>query len=304
MNIITEKSLLLLRKEFNDIEGLYRDRCVEKNGELKPHFWEPPKPRKDPFSLWGTDDLMVKEEWNIDKLMSRLIAIGLNLELPVADFIQSGIKRDLPSDNKPLTTLLLRSNAADEARHYKGFQGLKSIYGVDQEDLEEANRITSVWESHMSIEYPLMISQLIEIGAFLIELGLMRLFGGKYVSEIAYGISTDEIRHVATARTVCSKLGYGPSKPSRRLTNTLNETLDFMLEPLTNIEAKDELGLNPNKDFLLKCSKEFVERGFSREFNNLVTYFESSSLLEMRNDYYNDREVFTGDLDTLLAEMA
>jgi len=303
MNIITEKSINLLRNNYSSIEGLYRDRCINKDGKLIPHFWEPTKVTKDIFSLWGTDDLLVKEEWRIDKLMSRLIAIGLNLEIPVAHYIQSGIKRELPTEDRELTIKLLKSNAADEGGHYKGFKYLQAIYGVDEEDLKEAENITSIWTSHTQEEYPLMVSQLIEVGAFLIELGLMRLFGGKSFSRISYGISNDEIRHIATSRYICRKLGYKPSKPNNKLSKTLDETLDFMLEPLKDIDTKQELGVNANKDFFIKCSKELISTGFSSPLNNLIVFFESFSPFEISNTKMYDRTSYTGDLDTLLESL-
>ncbi|MEI2419592.1 hypothetical protein V6O07_04915 [Arthrospira platensis SPKY2] len=304
-DLITKKSLRLLRNNNNSIQSLYNERCTIKDGLLKPHFWKPINVSKDPFSLWGTDDLIIEDENKyVEDLMSRIIATGLNLELPVAEFIQCGIKTELPSENVDTTIKLLKSNACDEGSHYKGFKLLQSNYYVNPKHLDEAYNITNQWTSFMNKEYPLMISQLIEVGVFLITLGIMRLLGGKSFAKIAYGISEDEVRHIATSRTICHKLNYDPSRPPNSILPLVNQTLDFILEPINKIDLKEYIGFELNKDFFIKCSQDLISTGFSYDLNDLVTYSESFSPFELENNAMYDRVTSNEDLDELLKELA
>lgn len=304
-DLITKKSLKLLRNNNNSIQSLYNERCTIKDGLLKPHFWKPINVSKDPFTLWGTDDLILEDvSGDIEDLMSRVISIGLNLELPVAEFIQCGIKTELPSEERDTTIKLLKSNACDEGAHYKGFKLLQSNYYVNPEHLEESSKITGHWTSFMYKEYPLMVSQLIEVGVFLITLGIMRLLGGKSFSKIAYGISEDEVRHIATSRSICHKLKYNPSNPPNSLLPVVKETLDFILDPLERINIKDYIGFDLKKDFFIGCSNELINTGFSYELNDLVTYSESFSPFELENNSMYDRVTSDKNLDELLNELS
>ena len=273
-----------------DFTKLYHSRCIEDSGKHKPHFWMPQAIKPTPFTLFGSSNLSVMPEWRVEKTIGKILALNLNLELPVGDFIDAATKRDLP--DLPGLKLLLKSNISDEARHYKGFEYAVEAYSVDPLDLKEAKIIAAAWNQKMEYYHPVLLATALEIKIFLVALGCLRLFGGAELARMARKISEDEFRHTKTNRSLLIELGIdGYTLPSD-IEQLVSDTLYWLVCDL-NLEGKAVYSDRNFIDyqFLQQASDQLMTYGYAPEFDELVFCADDAAPFEVDNAKLYDREI-------------
>ena len=176
---------------------LYSSRCYAEEGKLKPHWWKPQPISEFCPQLFSVENI---EDEGVDISLKKLIALGLELELPVGDFINQATKRELPKSDYMMK--LLKSNIRDEAAHYKGFKYANDI--INTPYIKEAEIIRKEWEAMTA--HPIELARHLEVAVFLVTLGYMRIVGGHTLNHMAEEISRDESRHVSTNTQIVKDL--------------------------------------------------------------------------------------------------
>lgn len=268
-------------------EQLYRDRCMVIDGELKPTFWNPQPIPYEPLCLYGDEDNATEEAWNCEPAISRLIALGFELELEVGEFIREAGARDLPTD--PYLKKLLQSNVADEAKHYKGFVYAKEAFPVPEKDLLVASGLRMGWQQQAEIEHPLLVAMALEIGVFLPFLGCSRLFGGKSLASLSRKIAEDEFRHVLTNRTLLDYMGIDAWRLPVQLDHLITQTIDWAIGDLAIPE--DEVDVDFNLDFVLEASRNLITTGEARDYDDVVFIADHVLPFEVSNASQYDRSL-------------
>jgi hypothetical protein len=253
---------------------LYTDRCYEKEGKLIPHYWKPSEILNEPPCLFADESSPIDSNWGVESVISRVLALGLHLELPVGEFIAEASKQDLPQD--PILAKLLKSNIADEARHYRGFELASEVYPIAPMDLVEAKIVTAEWQSINC--HAIEAAQALETGVFLATLGFLRLAGGKSLCKMASQIARDEYRHVATNRGILVALDY-PLMPN--FWGTVENTLLWLFDGL-NI-PKSATGMKVDCDFFVNSGKSLLLTGEARKLDDLVGFVHHNLPFEISN---------------------
>ncbi len=268
------------------LEQLYLDRCylTVEDGKPIPHFWSPNPVKKVLYTLYGDDNSPILEEWGVAPVIEKILALGLELEIPVGEFVNAATKKDLPTE--PFAKKLLSSNAADEARHYEGFDSAATAYGVRSSVVDEAKAIASRFKETTDSCHPLEPAQILEVGIFLVTLGFLRLAGGKELATMAARISEDESRHTVANRTTLYLMGINPAKPPGVLRNLTLQTLDWVFDGL-NI-PEEEVGEEFNKDFCIRASNELITTGRAVDYDSVVFLTDHLLPFECKNvDLYS-----------------
>lgn len=253
----TFKSLLESRSYLSD------------DGKLVPHFWRPEPMVKKPYTLFADDTMLVDESWNIDKVIQKIISLGLFLEMPVGEWVLEGRKRELSNLPKEALTLL-QTNISDETAHDKGFKFAAKAYPVSSEIMNEASVIAEAWLSNK--EHPLQKACFAETGVFLISLGVMRLVGGESLCSMAEQIARDESRHVSTNRGVLNALGMSVNVPPTSISNLVTDTLDWFLDGFSVPGDDIAEDFDFNKDFLMRSSASLIATGLAPAFDSVLNF--------------------------------
>ena len=232
---------------------LYQARCYEG----RPHFWKPQPIGEIKPQLLSLEPV---EDEEVIEVIQKVIALGLNLELPVGRFVHEACNKDLPSS--PHVKTLLKSNEADEAAHYRGFlyaqEQVKSPY------LQEASLIRDKWEGLPN--HPIELARHLEVAIFLVSLGFLRVLGGKELDLMSMEISKDEARHVSTNTQVCEDL----SLSSSNLEKEGEEILDFLFSGFSFRHPLLDYTLN--LDFFLEESRSLLEDKVAPRLQELVDF--------------------------------
>lgn len=264
-------------------QSIYKERCY---ADGSPHYWDPQPMESEPFTLFGEDDELCDESWGADRTVSRVLALGLHLELPVGQWVYDARKELSGLDGQKDTVLaLLKSNIKDEHAHDKGFRLAAKAYPLIGNDYEEAGLIADRWLSNS--EHPLAKAAISEVGIFLVTLGVMRVVGGRSLCTFAARISHDEARHVSTNRSVLFDMGYRPDQPTNSLMELRKDTLAWAMEYL-NVPS-DVLGDKLNADYLIEQSTQLITTGTAPEFDELVYMADHNLPFELSNSDMYDR---------------
>ena len=193
------------------------------------------------------------------------------LELPVKDFLQQGLEKDLP--DKPGVVEALLSNQADEDRHDLGLSYIVAAHGVDPKAESEALRIRDAWLSDES--HPILKASILERSVFFVLLPMFRFCGDIGLRTLAADISRDEQTHVAIHGMVAHDLGL---KSTPKLNKLRKATVQWVV---------DGMGLSDNKylnkDFWLKQSDNLYTRGKAEglaetQRSRMPAFFEASNV--------------------------
>lgn len=259
------------------IRDLYLSRClISPEGTPVPTFWTPQVVDYYPICLYSSVDREADPQ--ALKLVQRLITLALKLEVEVGTMVLQGLKRELPKADPELLPLL-KSNAADEGRHYKGFKFASDTYGTV--DCPKLDSLVKDWLTlgDSDSTHPVHIAGLLEVSVFLISLGLLRIVGSPSLSRLAMAVAEDEFRHVQTNQAVSSGLGFWstPSKPTQDL---IDATLEWMWgEGVTGVPQGLSL------PHLKQYSRELVADLASPQFDNLTWYSFHHLPFELPNEY-------------------
>ena len=257
----------------NPISELYLSRC--KDG--KPTFWKPaPIPVQD--ICYYSDSTRLADNNGFD-MVRRIIGIGLNMEVNVGRYVIAGLKKDLPDGGLHLD-LLLRSNAADEARHEAGFKEANNTYGSVTDN--QLLQLVSAWSDEANrSSNPISVAGQLEVGVFLITLGLMRIVGNSGITRLAIEIAKDEYRHVQTNHAISTALGLWDKPNLGLIDSTLEWVFGAGLPELPDITF----------DKIRQYSRELLSDLNSPEFDNLTWYSFHHLPFELDNNYlYSERD--------------
>ena len=193
------------------------------------------------------------------------------LELPVKEFLQQGLEKDLP--DKPGVMEALLSNQKDEDKHDLGFQYVVDAHGSVERYEREAKNILKVWLE--SPEHPILKAAILERSVFFVLLPFYRFNGDIGIRSLSQDISRDEICHVAQHGMVAHDLGL---KQPEHLNKLRKATVAWVMDGLGNHE-NDYL----DKDFWLKQSDSLYHRGKAEglkdtQRSRMPSFFETSNV--------------------------
>jgi hypothetical protein len=246
-------------------EKLYTQRCY--NGV--PHFWTPQDLQTQPFNLFSDETLPVDESWGVSAAVQRVIALALELEMPVGEWV-GDFTRTEGSRVSKIAQTLLKSNIKDETFHFRGFEKASKAYPISDDITQEAQNIGQRWLTDPS--QTIAKACFAETGVFLISLAILRLLGGKELANLAEQVSQDESRHVATNRGILVDLGESCTTPSNSLTTLIRDTLEWVAGDLCvpGKELCEEFDFD--RDFLLRSSDSLVATGLAPELDELMNF--------------------------------
>jgi hypothetical protein len=177
-------------------------------------------------------------------------ALGLrHLELPVREFLQQGLDRELPIT--PGVREALLSNQLDEERHDQALNYVVAAHGSNDKYEVEAKHILKAWLE--TPEHPILKAAILERSVFFVILPFFRFNGDIGLRTTAADISRDEQTHVAIHSMVCSELGLKSTPSLNRLRRA---TVGWVVDGL-----KADTNKYLNKDFWLSQSDSLYERG-------------------------------------------
>lgn len=177
-------------------------------------------------------------------------ALGLrHLELPVREFLQQGLEKELP--NTPGVREALMSNQLDEERHDQALNYVIAAHGLNEKFEQEAKHILKAWLD--APEHPILKAAILERSVFFVILPFFRFNGDIGLRTTAADISRDEQTHVAIHSMVCSELGLKSTSSLNRLRRA---TVGWVMDSLGTSDNK-----YLDKDFWLSQSDSLYERG-------------------------------------------
>ncbi len=265
----------------NSYDSLLASRCLS---DGTPHFWKPNPVKKEKFTLFTDDDMPVDPDTGIDKAVQKILALGLQLELPVGQWVMEARKKEL-SNIPDVARKLLATNIKDEFAHERGIRFASEAYPISADILDESVLIADRWNS--SEGHIIERAALAETGVFLVSLAILRLAGGKSLAAMAEQISRDEQRHVTTNRGICRDIGLNPMNPHSGLRTLVKDTLDWVTDGFS-IRA-DDIGesFDFDKDFLMRSSDSLIETGKAVQLDSLLSFSTYTPPFEVANkDWY------------------
>ena len=177
-------------------------------------------------------------------------ALGLrHLELPVREFLQQGLEKELP--NTPGVREALMSNQLDEERHDQALNYVVAAHGSNEKFESEAKHILKAWMD--APEHPILKAAILERSVFFVILPFFRFTGDVGIRTTAADISRDEQTHVAIHSMVCSELGLKSTSSLNRLRRA---TVGWVVDGLGKSENR-----YLDKDFWLAQSDSLYEKG-------------------------------------------
>jgi hypothetical protein len=193
-----------------------------------------------------------------------------HLELPVKDFLEQGLQKELPST--PGIVEALRHNQQDEQRHDEALNYVTAAHGTNEKAEKEALNILKAWQEHSA--HPILKAAILERSIFFVVLPFFRFNGDIGIRTVAADISRDEITHVGVHSLIARELG-----------ETAGQSLN-KLRRATALWAFDQLGAHSNKwldkDFWLRQSDNLFEKGRAEELNDtarsrMPAFFEAAN---------------------------
>ena len=270
---------------FTSLDDLYISRCRLTESGYKPTFWSVGEITKEPYTLYGDERRLIKPEWGVEEAISKILALNYFLELPVGEFVSNAAKRELP--DSPHVRSLLKSNIADEARHFEGFDLACKAYQPEANHFIAAEAFKNKWEELSETSHPLMAPLVLEVGLFLASLGFLRVCGGKSLATLAAKVSEDESRHVITNRSLLQNYGENAFNPPQRFVNLLKETLEWIFQSVSI--PRRILGVKWDVDYFLSVSNDLLTTGDNPRFNSVVYISDHRMPFELSNCKMYDR---------------
>lgn len=200
-----------------------------------------------------------------------------SLELPVKDFLQQGLEKELP--DIPGVIEALESNQKDEDKHDLGFQYIVDAHGTDLRAEREANRILNAWLT--APEHPILKAAILERAVFFVLLPFYRFTGTIGMRLLSADISRDEQTHVLLHGMCCHDLGI---KTTPNLNRLRRDTVAWVMDGLrVNTENKyldkdfwikqsDNLYYNGKTEGLKATQRSVMPAFFETSNNNLPQY--------------------------------
>ena len=199
--------------------------------------------------------------------IKRALAIR-HMELPVGEFIQDALTKEVPNDSRGL----LASNIRDEERHDLALGFVAKAHGVDSKAEEEAKRLRDAWTAHP--DHTILKALVAERAIFFVLLPFFRFNGDAGIRTVSADISRDEQIHVACNSLVCESLKLQPSPSLDKLRKA---TAAWVFEPLKKSENK-----YLDQEFWLRSSDRLMYEGKAPELvetkrARMPAFFEHSN---------------------------
>ena len=193
------------------------------------------------------------------------------LELPVANFLRDGLKKDLPVTAGVREAL--ESNIKDEERHDLALQYIIEAHGTNPKAEREADHILKAWIE--STEHPILKAAILERSVFFVLLPFYRYAGDIGIRTTAADISRDEQVHVAVHSMVASELGL---KPTSGLDRLRRATVAWVMDGLEFSSENKFL----SKDFWMAQSDSLYQKGTApglaaTQRSRVPAFFEASN---------------------------
>ena len=192
------------------------------------------------------------------------------LELPVKEFLQKGLEKELPSTPGVIEALI--SNQQDEDRHDLAFEYIVKAHGTNAKAEKEAKHILNSWLE--APEHPILKASILERSVFFVLLPFYRFNGDMGMRTVSSDISRDEQTHVILHHMVCKELGL---KTTPNLDRLRRATVAWVMD-----------GLNGstkwlNKDFWVAQSDSLYLRGKAdgladTQRSRMPSFFEASNV--------------------------
>ena len=234
---------------------------------MRKHPYQQLLDRKRKWSPVQTTAGKLKE--GSEETIYRALAIR-HMELPVGEFIQEGLKGEVP----PLAQELLESNVTDEENHDLALGYIANALGTDEKAESEALKLRDAWESHP--DHTILKALVAERAIFFVLLPFFRFCGDAGLRTVSADISRDEQIHVAANSLVCRDMGLSPSPSLDKLRKA---TINWIMEPLgTNTYDK-----YLDKKFWLDSSDRLMYEGKAPELSDtqrarMPAFFEHSNV--------------------------
>ena len=234
---------------------------------MRKHPYQQLMDRKRKWSPVQTTAGKLKE--GSEETIYRALAIR-HMELPVGEFIQEGLKGEVPS----LAQELLESNVTDEENHDLALGYIANALGTDEKAESEALKLRDAWESHP--DHAILKALVAERAIFFVLLPFFRFCGDAGLRTVSADISRDEQIHVAANSLVCRDMGLSPSPSLDKLRKA---TINWIMEPLgTNTYDK-----YLDKKFWLDSSDRLMYEGKAPELSEtqrarMPAFFEHSNV--------------------------
>jgi len=223
--------------------------------------------KKRPWSAVAVDKGTVKE--GASETLFRCLALRA-LELPVAELLEQGMAKELPSTPGIIEALL--SNQEDEERHDEALNYVALAHGTDEKAEREVQSIRQAWMDHPA--HPILKAAILERSIFFVALPFFRFNGDVGMRTVSQDISRDEQVHVGVNSLLAKEL-------KEATTNSLNR-----LRRATALWLFDGLAANADKwldkDFWLRQSDSLYEKGKAPDMaesraSRFISFFESAS---------------------------
>ena len=172
-----------------------------------------------------------------------------HLELPVKDFLEQGLERDLPSTHGVVEALI--SNMEDEERHDQALNYIAAAHGVDEKAENDVLNILKVWNEHPA--HPVHKAAILERSIFFVALPFFRQNGDMGMRTVSADISRDERVHTAIHGMVSKEL---KQEDSASLNKLRAATAAWLFEKLGASENKWL-----DKDFWMRSSESLFFTG-------------------------------------------
>lgn len=173
------------------------------------------------------------------------------LELPVKQFLQEGLEKELP--RTPGVMEILLSNQKDEDKHDLAFEYIVQAHGVNERAEKEAQVILKTWQEDPS--HPILKAAILERSVFFVLLPFYRFNGDYGMKTTSADISRDEQTHVTSHHMICKELGL---KPSASMDKLRKATVAWVMDSL---EETVESNQWQSKDFWLAQSDSLYTKG-------------------------------------------
>ena len=204
--------------------------------------WTPVKPTKGELKEGAEETIF------------RALAIR-HLELPVGEFIQEGLEKEVPDNARAL----LESNVKDEIKHDLALGYIIDAHGADSQSEREALRLRDAWMEHP--DHTITKALVVERAIFFVLLPFFRFNGDPAIRTVAADISRDEQIHVASNSLVCHELGL---RPSASLDKLRKATINWIMQPLS-INTTDKY---LDKNFWLDSSDRLMYEGIAPQLSD------------------------------------
>lgn len=224
--------------------------------------------KKRPWSAVAVERGQTKD--GAEATLFRCLALRA-LELPVAELLEQGMAKELPSTPGILEALV--SNQKDEERHDEALNYVALAHGTNPQAEKEAQSIRQAWMEHPA--HPILKAAIMERSLFFVALPFFRFNGDVGMRTVSQDISRDEQVHVGVNSLLARELGEKPGDSLNRLRRA------------TALWIFDDLGANDekwlDKDFWLRQSDSLYERGKAEELSDsrrgrMPAFFETNAL--------------------------